>query len=563
MKKYRSVIVIISCLLFFLLLNISLQHHFFRIDLTTEKRYSISDNTKKLLADLHQPVILNIYLDGDLNSGFLRLRNSLRELLDEFSIYASKDFKYHFINPSKAETEEERNRTYLQLVERGMNPTTIYERDSEGKSIQKIIFPWVEIITKQDTFAVNLLKNIPGNSGSENLNISIENLEFELTDALRILNADVVKKIAFIEGHGELPEDYVYDASVAFSRYFQVDRGSLSDDPCILNDYEAIVIANPQTKFSETDKYVIDQYIMNGGKVLWFVDGVTFSTNDLSETGISPLVDKDLNLSDMLFCYGVRINPILLQDVQCVRMPVNVSGNTNPQYESMPWFFAPLLLPNPSHPISRNITQVSADFCSSVDFVSGDEAVSKSILLSTSTATHFQTLPSMIDICEMPDENDKSFFNTAFIPVAVVLEGNFNSVFTNRLTPKGIDESVSVVRKNKSESTRMLVVADGDIIRNDVINTGGGFQVLPMGYDRYSGIQFGNKDFVLNALLYLTDEDDWFQLRNRTFRVRMLNKSKVYSNASFIKWTNVFIPIFLLVLCGGIYLLCRYFRYKK
>lgn len=561
MKKYKSIITIVACLVFFLLVNIFLQRYFFRVDLTTEKRYSISDNTKKLMSELHRPINMNIYLDGDLNSGFLRLQNSLRELLDEFSVYTETEFNYNFINPSAAKTEEERYNVYSHLVSRGMNPTTIYERDSEGKSIQKVIFPWIEIITEQDTFPVNLLKNIPGNSGAENLNISIENLEFELTDALRILNTKEVKKIAFIEGHDELSEDHVYDASVAFSRYFQVDRGTLGNDARVLDDYEAIIIANPQNEFSERDKFIIDQYIMNGGKVLWFVDGVSFSTDDLSASGVSPLIDKELNLSDMLFCYGIRINPTLLQDVQCVQMPINVSAGANPQYESMPWFFAPLLLPNSIHPISRNLTQVSANFCSSIDFISGNDLVSKTVLLSTSSSTHQQKLPSMIDLREMPDENDRNFFNTRFVPVAAVLEGNFNSVFTNRLIPEGITDFSP--RKNKSTATRMLVVADGDVIKNNVVNTGSDFQVLPMGFDRYSGIQFGNKDFIVNALLYLTDEENWFQLRNRTFKVRMLNKSNVYHNALFLKWVNVFLPILLLFLCGGVYLFVRHLKYKK
>ena len=553
MKKYKSLVIVFASLLFSLLVNILLQRHFFRIDLTTEKRYSISDNTKKLMSDLQQPVTLNIYLDGDLNSGFLRLKNSLRELLDEFSIYASKDFNYNFINPSSAKTEEERYETYLRLASRGMNPTTIYERDSEGKSIQKIVFPWVEIITQNDTFPVNLLKNVPGNSGVENLNISIENLEYELTDALRILNTKSIKKVAFIEGHGELFENFVYDASLAFSRYFQVDRGVLGDDACVLDDYEAIIIANPLTEFSESDKFIIDQYIMNGGKVLWFIDGVSFSFDELSEIGISPIIDKNLNLSDMLFCYGIRINPILLQDVQCLQMPINVSGGPNPQYESRPWFYSPLLLPNPMHAISRNITQVKADFCSSIDFISGNDAVSKTILLTTSTSTHQQTIPSMIDLREMPSEDDNGYFNKSFIPVAAILEGEFNSAFTNRLVPEGIARMSK--RRNKSVDTRMLVVADGDIIKNDTEGL--------MGFDRYSGVQFGNKDFVLNALLYLTDEANWFHLKNRTFKIRMLNKTKIYSYFSFLKWANIVFPILLLFLCGGFYLLIRYFRYKK
>ncbi len=561
MKNYKSVLRIVACGVAFLVINVALQRHFFRIDLTSEKRYSISENTKNLMRNLHQPLTLNIYLDGDLNSGFLRLRNALRELLDEFNVYAAADFEYNFINPSKAGNSDERNRAYVTLAERGLTPTTIYEHDAEGKSIQKIVFPWVEIVTKKDTFPVNLLKNIQGNSGAENLNISIENLEFELTDAIRILNNREIKKIAFIEGHGELTEDYVYDASVAFSRYFQVDRGVLGADVEVLNDYKAIIIANPQTPFSESDKYIIDQYVMNGGRVLWFVDGVTFSFDELTSQGVSPIVDKNLNLSDMLFRYGVRINPVLLQDVQCLRMPVNVSGSATPQYESMPWYYAPLLLPNPNNSITRNLTQVNANFCSSIDLMSIDSTLKQEVLLVSSTATHQQTIPSMVDISQMPDETDENYFSTSYVPVAVLLDGRFRSVFANRLLPEGINAVAST--KNVSEPTRMIVVADGDIIGNDVVNTGNGFQVLPMGFDRYSGVQFGNKDFVLNALLYLTDEGNWFDLRNRNFKVRMLNKSKVSSNYLYLKWLNVALPIIILLLCGGGYLLSRFFKYRK
>ncbi len=561
MKNYKSVLRIVAYVVAFWVVNVALQRHFFRIDLTSEKRYSISENTKNLMRNLHQPLTLNIYLDGDLNSGFLRLRNALRELLDEFDVYASQSFEYNFINPSKAENSDERNRAYVALAERGLTPTTIYEHDAEGKSIQKIVFPWVEIVAANDTFPVNLLKNIPGNSGAENLNISIENLEFELTDAIRILNNQEVKKIAFIEGHGELTEDYVYDASVAFSRYFQVDRGVLSADVEVLNDYKAIVIANPQTPFSESDKYIIDQYIMNGGRVLWFIDGVTFSMDELSSQGVSPIVDKNLNLSDMLFRYGVRINPVLLQDVQCLRMPVNVSSSATPQYESMPWYYAPLLLPNPNNFITRNLTQVNANFCSSVDLVATDSTLKQEVLLVSSTATHQQTIPSMVDISQMPDETDEFYFNTKYVPVAVLLDGRFRSVFANRLVPEGVRAVAPT--KTVSEPTRMIVVADGDIIANDVVNTGNGFQVLPMGFDRYSGVQFGNKDFVLNALLYLTDEENWFDLRNRNFKVRMLNKSKISSNYLYLKWLNVSLPILILLFCGGGYLLTRFFKYRK
>ncbi|MBO5974200.1 MAG: Gldg family protein, partial [Paludibacteraceae bacterium] len=348
-KKY---IFALSAVALIVVLNICLQRSFFRIDLTSEKRFSISENTKDLMRNLQSPILVNIYLDGDLNSGFLRLKNSLRELLDEFSVYAKDDITYAFINPSQATTEEERLKNYERLEQRGLSHTTIYERDSEGKMIQKMVFPWAEIVTQKDTFPVNLLKNIAGNSGAENLNISIENLEFELTDAIRILNSEQVQKIAFLEGHGELAEELVYDISSAFSRYFQVDRGILGSDASVLNDYKAIIVAKPDSAFSEQEKYIIDQYIMNGGRVLWLIDGVKMSMQQLIEQGSSPAIALDVNLNDLLFRYGVRINGALVQDVQCVQMPFNVSASSASQYESVPWIFSPILLTSPQHPIT-------------------------------------------------------------------------------------------------------------------------------------------------------------------------------------------------------------------
>ncbi len=551
----------LSAIALIVVLNLCLQRSFFRVDLTSEKRFSISDNTKDLMKNLQSPILVKVYLDGDLNSGFLRLKNSLRELLDEFSVYAKNDIEYTFINPSQADSEEERMKNYERLEQRGLTHTTIYERDNEGKMIQKMVFPWAEIVTEKDTFPVNLLKNIAGNSGAENLNISIENLEFELTDAIRILNSKQVQKIAFLEGHGELTEEFVYDISSAFSRYFQVDRGVIGTDASVLNDYKAIIVAKPDSSFNETEKYIIDQYIMNGGRVLWLLDGVQMSMQQLVEQGTSPAISLDVNLSDLLFRYGVRINNALVQDVQCVQMPLNVSASSAPQYEAVPWIFSPILLTSPQHPITRNLSQVKADFCSYVDFTGENLSQKASILLATSSASHIVQVPAMIDLNEIVSGFDDHYFNTSFVPVAVALEGVFSSGFQNRMLPKGIENAKP--QKGQSVETKMVVIADGDIIKNEIVPTANGYQVLPVGYDRYSGMQFGNRDFILNALLYLTDDEGWINLRNRTFKLRMLNKKTTLEQKTLIKWTNLLLPIFLLLVFGSVYLSVRYFYYRK
>jgi len=534
---------------------------FFRIDLTTDKRYSISDQTKSLMSGIENPVEVIVYLDGDLNPGFQRLKKSTTELLDELSVYANKTVNVHYINPSLADTPDEREKKYTELASRGLAPTAVYERDKEGKSIQKVIFPWIEISSNGKKVAVCLLKNILGNSGEENLNISIENLEFEITDGIRRATSAEVRKIAFIEGHGELTEPETYDICKSLSRYFQIDRGVLGNNAAILKDYKAIIIAKPTQPFSESDKFIIDQYIMNGGNVLWLIDGVRIAKENLSTIGLSPAMELDVNLSDQLFRYGVRINPVLLQDVQCASVPVNIAPvGTTPQFEAIPWFYAPLLLTSPEHPVTRNITQVRSEFCSGIDIVGENKKVKSQLLLATSDNTHIVGTPTTIDLSQQPKASDKAYFNLGYVPVAVAMEGNFDSDFANRMTPKGMTGVLS--KRDKSLFSKQIIVADGDIIRNERASAKDS-TIVPLGFDRYTNQQYGNKDFIQNAILYLTDNDGWMQLRNRTLKLRLLNKNITNNERLIWQLINTLIPIALIIIFGIGYQVIRKRKYTS
>ena len=554
-RNPRNLYFIISCVA---LVAISF-FFFFRIDLTSDKRYSIAQQTKNLMGNIDEPLEVVVYLDGDLNPGFTRLKKSTSELLEELSVYAKESVKVRFENPSLAENTEQREKKYAELNARGLLPTAVYERAKEGKSIQKIIFPWIEIRYKNVSLPVSLLKNISGNSGEENLNISIENLEFEITDGIRRLANKEVKKIAFMEGHGELSEKETFDISKSLSRYFQIDRGILATDASILNAYQAIIIAKPTQPFSESDKFIIDQYIMHGGRVLWLLDGVRLAKENLSTIGLTPAMELDINLSDQLFRYGVRINPVLLQDVQSTTVPVNIApADAAPQFEPASWYFSPLLLTSPEHPVTRNITEVKADFCSGIDLVGDNKQVKSEILLVTSDNTHIVGIPTTIDLKETPKATDKAYFNLGYVPVAVAMEGNFESDFANRMTPTGLTNTLPIV--NESVITRQIVVADGDIIRNETVNDS---TTIPLGFDRYMNQQFGNKEFVLNAVLYLTDNDGWMELRSRTLKLRLLNK-KITAEAK-LTWqlVNTLIPIGMLLIFGIAYQVVRKRKYTR
>lgn len=535
---------------------------FFRIDLTSEKRYSISQPTKTLLKKANAPLKVSIYLEGDLNPGFTRLKNSAKNLLDEMSVYAAEGIDMEFINPSTAATQAEREQKYLELEAEGMTPTAIYERDKEGKSIQKIVFPWVKMTYGNKTVVVNLLKNIRGLQGEENLNISIENLEFEITDGIRRLINSQVSKIAFIEGHGELNEAETYDISKVLSRYFQIDRGTLATDATILTEYKAIIIAKPTQPFSESDKYIIDQYIMNGGKVLWLMDGVRVSMENLSTTGISPAIALDLNLDDLLFKYGIRIQPVLLQDVQCASVPVNIAPEgAQPQFEPTPWFFAPLLLTSSQHPISKNITEVRSEFVSTIEVVGENNNTKASLLLATSDNTHVFSTPATINLSETHDTKDKNYFNMGYMPVSVLVEGEFESNFANRMRPKEITNAFPLLKK--SLKTRQIFVADGDIIRNETNGIASDSTTLPLGFDRYMNQQFGNRDFIANAVLYLTDDEGWIDLRSRSLKLRLLNKQLVNNERLTIQLVSILTPLLLLAIFAVLYNILRKRKYTK
>jgi len=533
---------------------------FFRIDLTSDKRYSIADQTKMLMAKTDSPLKVVVYLDGDLNPGFLRLKKSTAELLDELSVYSNHNIDIQFENPSLADSPEQREKKYTELQNRGLAPTAVYERDKEGKSIQKVIFPWIEMTYKGKKVQVCLLKNILGNSGDENLNISVENLEFEITDGIRRLVNTEVSKIAFLEGHGELSEAETYDISKTLSKYFQIDRGTIATNATILDNYKAVIIAKPTKPFSESDKFIIDQYIMHGGRVLWLLDGVRISKENLSTIGLSPAIELDLNLNDQLFRYGVRINPVLLQDVQCASVPVNIARvGATPQFEPTPWYFAPLLLTSPEHPITRNITEVRSEFCSGIDLVGDNKQVKSQLLLATSDNTHIVGAPTTIDLSQKIKPNDKAYFNAGYVPVAVAMEGNFESDFANRMIPAGLTNTSPIRRQ--SLNTRQIVVADGGIIRNETTEKDS--TTIPLGFDRYMNQQFGNKDFIQNAVLYLADNDGWMQLRSRTLKLRLLNKR--ITNEDRITWEliNVLVPLGFLLIFGIGYQIQRKRKYTK
>lgn len=546
MKRYWWVIAIVGVVL----LNVAAHFCVLRLDLTDDQRYSLSAATKELLNELDAPVEVTVYLAGDLNPSFLRLKNATAEMLEEMGKLrpTKSPLKGDFADPSSED-----------LSALGLTPIVIHERAHNGTTVQQTVYPYALVRYKERRAVVSLLQNNRGMSGEENLNASIENLEYAFAEAIHQVQQTEVPRVAFLEGHGELPEQNVYDISLALSKYFQVDRGVLGSDPSVLDGYQAVVVADPQTPFSEADKYILDHYIQQGGNVLWVLNGVRFSEDVLAQSGFTPVLALDLNLTDMLFRYGVRVNPALLQDVQCLPVPVNVSSDPQqPNLQPVPWYYAPLLLTSQVSPITRNIGQVSSMFASPVDVVGGEDGIRKEVLLATSTATRLIPTPAEVDIGDL--NPDMSTFRYQYVPVAVALEGRFPSVFAHRIVPEGIELAAAGNGVSKeSEVSRQVVVASGSVIRNEIQQG----KALPAGYDRYSGMQFANRDFLVNAVLYLTDEQGLIPLRQKTIALRLLNDRRAHEQRTQMQLFSTITPVALLALIGLIVFLIRRYKYTR
>lgn len=534
MKIKNAIIVIIALVL----ANILVHHIVVRWDMTNDKRYSLSQPTKNLLSSLDQPLEIVILLDGELNAGFTRLKKATTEMVEELGMYAGNGYRILDIKEQESDIREQ------------LPPIVIHERTHKGQTAQTTVYPYALAKYGNRTQVVHLLKNQRGLSGEDNLNNSIENLEYAFTEAIRHLTQTEVEKIAFLEGHGELEEKYVYDLTQALAQYYQIDRGVLGTEAGVLDEYKAVIIADPQQPFSESDKYILDQYVMQGGRILWVVNGVRFSEDYLSSQGATPIIALELNINDLLFRYGVRINHALVQDLQCLPVPVDVSiDSSEPNWQPMPWTYAPLLLTSQASSITRNVAQVSATMASAIDLVGGEDGLRKEVLLATSTASKLTATPARVDL-NWGVDNETSF-QYAFIPVAVCIEGSFPSLYAYQLPPEEITTQNPLLKQSKA--TKQIVVAAGSAIRNEWQKD----TPLPLGYDRYTQRQFGNRDFMVNAVLYLTDDQGWMQLRQKEFTLRLINDQRAQNTHITAQVVSIFVPLALLAIVGVIVIITR------
>lgn len=560
--KQRNLTQLLLVVIIVVLLNLISVYVFDRFDLTAEKRYTLSPATTAFLEEMKDVAYFKVYLNGkDLPHGFKRLQNATREMLDEFRNYAGDNIEYEFIDPFESPDLATRGEIGRELMQKGLTPTNIEERDESGGVSEKLLFAGAIASYRDKEIALELLQNNMAISGEENLNNSIQAIEFGLVNTLMKLSKIQKEKIAFIEGHGELSELEVADISRSLSEFYDVDRVKISGKLNSLDGVDCIIIAKPDSTFSSQDKYIIDQFIMKGGKALWLIDGVNVSMDSLMYSSSVLALANQINLDDQLFKYGVRINPNLIQDMQCGGLRLKTSMPGAPlKFRTFPWIFFPLLTSNNDIALSKNLDLVKTQFASSLDTVGHPGKVKKEFLLYSSGRSRSVNAPIQIKLNIVNEELEDQYFNKSFLPVAVLLEGEFESVYENRLSPE-FTESKDAKYKGSSRPTKMIVVSDGDIIRNGWRVAEGQYVPLPLGYDKHTDMSFaGNKDFILNSINYLLDDAGAMEVRSREIKLRLLDKARVQNDQLFWKLLNVLAPLLFIIAFG---ILFHYFRKRK
>lgn len=553
--KRQNLVRLLLLVLLLVVANVISSFVFTRFDLTTEKRFTLSKSTRDLVSNLNDVVYVRVYLDGDFPPSFKRLQNATREMLDELRAYSNGNLEYQFINPSENPDEKERSKIYQQLLSKGIQPTNLKAKNKEETS-EQIIFPGALVSAMGQEFPLMLLQDQIGASPEQMLNNSIQGLEYGFANVIRKITNRVPVSVAFIEGHGEAGEQYVADITRDLQSFYRVERKRLDEKLNSLQGFNIAIVAAPDSVFSEKDKFILDQFIMKGGKVLWLVDGAKVSMDSLQSNSETVATSNMLNLDDMLFRYGARINYDLVLDLQAAPIPI-VTGyvGNRPQYSPMPWYYFPVVIPESKHPVVNNLNGVKLEFVSSIDPVGSPDVIKTPLLVSSKYSRVFVT-PARVNLDIMREEPQLSQYNQPNKILALLLEGTFSSNFKNRV-PAAIAGDKEIGFKDHCDSSKMIVVGDGDIIKNGVRKATNG--IIPLGMDRYTGQVFGNKNFILNCVDYLCDDSGLMAIRSKELKLRLLDKTRLESELMYWQVFNTAGPILLIVIFG----IVKFYRRRR
>lgn len=536
-----------------------------RLDLTSEKRYTLRPATEELAKGLEDIVYVKVYLTGALPADLERLSQATRDLLDELRVHAGDNLQYSFIDPSESTDQKTRNEFYDQLQKAGLTYSSIRLREKAGYS-EVIVFPGALVTYRDRTVPVQLLKTQLRTPDADIVNRSINNLEYELASAIRQATSTRRPRIAMLTGHREASGMSVMDMVNAWKELYDVEEVTIGERIDALsrkvegmnyrvNDFDALVVAKPDSTLAARDLYVIDQFVMNGGKVLWLVDAMNANLDSLRKNQFSIATPLELGIDELLFAYGARVNKDIILDQSCAPIEIYTQPYGNQRkLERFPWYFEPVLIPQAEHPIVSNIDPVHLRFASTLDTI-GTDSIRKTILLTTSPRSYAQRNPVRIslNVVEMDMGFEKR--STPHLPVAVLLEGPFTSAYRDRL-PANFTQDPNVGYREQGKPTAQLVISDGDVILNRVDAQKGMYYML--GYDRYANAKiYGNRELLMNAMNYLLDDRSLISIRSRTIVLRQLDPERIVGERTRWQLVNIGVPVLFSIAFGILFNLAR------
>ena len=543
----------ISLLVFLLvLLNGLSSNVFYRFDFTKDKRYSIADVSKNIVDKVDRPLQVEVYLAGQLPPAFQKLKEETRFLLEEFSAYNSS-IKINFINP--VSSDKKASEVATKFFQQGMIPERLNIRKN-NQVTEKIIFPWAKVKYKNKSKNVRLFIKKLKASNQEMVDQSIENLEYALADAIKQVSTKREKKIAVMRGKGELADQYIADYLTAIRDYYYIAPFSLekaNEEPQKtleqLQDFDLVLEAKPTEKFTDNEKYVLDQYIMNGGRSLWMTETVAIEKDSLIDGQKAIALNNNLNLTDLFFAYGIRINPEIVKTLYSSPILLAQGEGKNTSFNPFPWFYEPLTKAAEAHPINQNLNDVRTIFANPIDTLTN--SIKKTVLLKSSPRSKTFGVPYQVSLNEINQEPNVKSYNEGSQPIAVLLEGKFKSMYKNRVKPFDIDGN-----KDESQVTQQIIISDGDVVKNQLRKG----EPLSLGFDKYSGKNYGNKDFLLNSINYLLGDQKLVNLRTKNIQLAVFDQDKLAEKANFWKGFNLIAGAVVIGIFGFVY---GYLRRRK
>ncbi len=540
-------------------INYGNQFYFKRFDLTHDKRYTLSETSMNIIEQIDSPLYVDVFLEGNFPADFKRLQIETQQLLEEFTAY-NPNIIFQFVNP--IEKEEERLAVMKQFTERGLQPLSVTV-DFKGKQTQEVVFPWAVASYGDRSSKVGLLKNLMGASTEEKVISSVQHLEFAFAEAFHKIINEKQKKIAIIKGNGQLEDIFIADfLRTVRESYFigpftldSVAKQQPTETLEALKKYDLAIIAKPTEAFSEEEKQVLDQYIINGGKSIWLIDNVNANYEDLySEAGALLAHSNELNLTDMFFKYGIRMNPLLVKDEYAIPIKVATGEQgSQTQYQQFFWKFSPFIYPATTHPIVKNMEGIKFEFASPIELLKND--IQKTVLLTSSEYSKPVGTPTQISLDILTEEvNPEDYAGKGLMPVAVLLEGSFNSMYENRILP-----FKDANFKSNGIENKMIVISDGDVIKNQIDK---GIP-LELGFDKWTNNLYGNKDFMMNCVNYLLDDTGLINIRSKDVDLPLLDKEKVYQNYTWAQLITIGLPIAIVFVFGLLFTYLRRRAYSK